>query len=143
MNKAILIGNLGRDPEVRYTSNGTAVSNMSIATTERYKDKSGERQEKVEWHQLVAWNRTAEIAGEYLRKESKIAVEGKLQTREWEDKDGNKRTITEVVVSHLEMLGEKQGQSSTRAAAKPKQPRQPRESLKDYYSEGQQDGIPF
>jgi single-strand DNA-binding protein len=82
MNKVILIGNLGRDPEIRYTANGTAVANFSIATTERYV-KDGEKQDKTEWHSLVAWNRTAEIVGEYLHKGSKIAIEGKLQTRAW------------------------------------------------------------
>ena len=80
MNRVILIGNLGRDPELRATSNGTAVCNFSIATTERYTDKAGQKQEKVEWHNLLCWNRTAEIAGEYLQKGSKVAIDGKLQT---------------------------------------------------------------
>jgi single-strand DNA-binding protein len=133
MNKVILIGYLGRDPETRFTPNGAAVANFSIATTERYVDKSGKRQEKTEWHKIVCWNRTAEIVGEYLKKGSRVALEGKLQTSEWEDKAGAKRYTTEVVVSHLEMLGEKQGQTASR----PKQAR--KDDLSEYYTEGADD----
>lgn len=107
VNKVILIGNLGRDPEVRYTPNGLAVANVTIATSEVWKDKaSGENQERTEWHRVVFYNRLAEIAGEYLRKGSKIFIEGRLQTRKWQDKTTNQdRYTTEVIADSLEMLG--------------------------------------
>lgn len=111
VNKVILIGNLGRDPEVRYTPNGLAVANISIATTEAWKDKqSGENQERTEWHRVVMYGRTAEIAGEYLRKGSKIFIEGRLQTRKWQDKNTNQdRYTTEVIADSLQMLDSKGG----------------------------------
>lgn len=105
VNKVILIGNLGRDPEVRYTADGVAVANFSIATSEQWKDKNGEKQERTEWHRIVAWRRLGEICGEYLRKGSQVFIEGKLQTRSWEDRDGVKRYITEVVAQAMQMLG--------------------------------------
>ena len=111
VNKVILIGNLGKDPEIRYTPNGLAVANLTIATSETWKDKqSGENQERTEWHRIVMYNRLAEIAGEYLRKGSKIFIEGRLQTRKWQDKtSGADRYMTEVVADSLEMLGGKPG----------------------------------
>ena len=113
VNKVILVGNLGRDPETRYTPDGSAITNASIATTETWKDKSGEKQEKTEWHRLVFFNRgnykLAEIAGEYLKKGSQIYVEGKLQTRKWQDKDGVEKYTTEVQVDTMQMLGSRQG----------------------------------
>jgi single-strand DNA-binding protein len=111
VNKVLLIGNLGRDPEVRFTPNGLAVANVTIATTEVWKDKaSGENQERTEWHRVVFYNRLAEIAGEYLRKGSKIYIEGRLQTRKWQDKTTNQdRYTTEVIADSLEMLGSKPG----------------------------------
>ena len=108
VNKVILIGRLGQDPEVKFTQSGTAVVNFSIATSETWKDKdSGEKQEKTEWHKVVAWRRLAEICGEYLHKGSQFYIEGKLQTRSWEDQDGNKRWTTEVVANQMQMLGSK------------------------------------
>lgn len=109
VNKVILIGNLGRDPEVRYTPNGLAVANLTIATTESWKDKqSGENQERTEWHRIAMYSRLAEIAGEYLRKGSKIYVEGRLQTRKWQDKNtGQDRYTTEVIADSLQMLDSK------------------------------------
>ena len=104
LNKAILIGNLGRDPEVKYTPSGLAVANFTIATTEKW-TKDGKKEEKTEWHRLVAFGRLAEICGEYLQKGKQIYAEGKLQTRDWTDKDGNKRYTTEIVVSQMQMLG--------------------------------------
>ena len=104
VNKVILIGNLGSDPEVKYTPSGVPVVNFNIATTEAWTDKGGERQERTEWHRLVLWRKLAEIAGQYLRKGSKIYVEGKLQTRSWDDQSGQKRYTTEVVVDDLQML---------------------------------------
>lgn len=105
LNKAMLIGNLGRDPEVRYTSGGTAVANFTLATNERWTDNAGERQERTEWHRIVVWGKQAEIAGEYLRKGRQIFVEGSLQTREWTDRDGNKRYTTEIRAQRFQMLG--------------------------------------
>ncbi len=104
INKVILIGNLGQDPEMRYTGNGTPVCNMRLATTERYKDANGELVERTEWHNIVAWARLAEICGEYLRKGSKVYFEGQLQTRSWEDRDGNTRYTTEIRAREMMML---------------------------------------
>ena len=106
INKVILVGNLGRDPEVRYSPSGAAIANVTIATGEGWKDKqTGEMQERTEWHRIVFFSRLAEIAGEYLRKGSQIYVEGRLQTRKWQDKDGNDRYTTEIVANELQMLG--------------------------------------
>ena len=105
VNKVILIGNLGGDPEVRYSPSGSAVANLTIATSETWKDKvSGERKEKTEWHRVVLFTRLGEIAGEYLKKGSKVYIEGRLQTRKWQDKSGNDRYTTEIVGSELQML---------------------------------------
>ena len=104
VNKVILIGNLGSDPELRYTPSGAAVANFSVATNETWVDNNGERQERTEWHRVVAWTRLAEICGEYLKKGSKIYIEGRLQTRSWEGQDGTKRYTTEIVARDLQML---------------------------------------
>lgn len=119
VNKVILIGNLGKDPEVRYTPNGLAVATITIATTEAWKDKaSGENQERTEWHRIVLYSRLAEIAGEYLRKGSKIFIEGRLQTRKWQDKTTNQdRYTTEIIADTLEMLGRSSGSSAEAPAA--------------------------
>ncbi len=106
VNKVILIGRLGKDPETRYMPNGEAVTNAALATSENWKDKSGEKQEKTEWHNLVFYRRLAEIAGEYLKKGSQVYIEGKLQTRKWE-KDGVTRYTTEIIVNEMTMLGGK------------------------------------
>jgi single-strand DNA-binding protein len=111
VNKVILVGNLGRDPEVRYMPNGEAVANFSIATTENWKDKSGVKQEKTEWHNIVMYRRLAEIAGEYLKKGRPVYIEGRLQTRKWE-KDGVTRYTTEIIGDQMQMLGGKEGGSS-------------------------------
>src|SRR5512143_1590192 len=107
VNKAILVGRLGKDPETRYMTNGEAVTNVSLATSENYKDKSGEKQERTEWHNLVFYRRLAEIAGEYLNKGSLIYVEGKIHTRKWADKEGKDRYTTEIIVNEMKMLGSK------------------------------------
>ena len=107
VNKVILVGRLGKDPETRYMTNGEAVTNVSLATSENWKDKSGEKQEKTEWHNLVFYRRLAEIAGEYLKKGSQVYVEGKLQTRKWQDKEGKDRYTTEIIVNEMKMLGGK------------------------------------
>ena len=109
VNKVILIGNLGRDPEIRYLPSGDAVANFSIATTEKWKDKTGEMQEQTEWHRISFFGRQAEICGEYLRKGSSVYIEGRLQTRKWTDKDGNERTTTEIRGDRMQMLGGRGG----------------------------------
>ena len=106
INKAMLIGNLGKDPETRYTQNGAAVTNFSVATTERWKDKDGQQQEQTEWHRIVTFGRLAEICNEYLNKGSKVYIEGRLQTRSWEQ-DGVKKYSTEIVAREMKMLGGK------------------------------------
>jgi single-strand DNA-binding protein len=106
VNKVILIGNLGKDPEVRYLNNGTAVASFSIATSEKWTDKTtGNKESKTEWHRVVIFGKLAEIAGEYLFKGKQVYIEGKLQTRDWEDKDENKRQTTEIVAHQMTMLG--------------------------------------
>lgn len=107
LNKVMLIGNLGRDPEVRYTPGGTAVASFPLATSEKFKNKNGEFEEKTEWHNVVLWGRQAEIAGEYLAKGRTVFIEGRLQTRKWQDKDGRDRWTTEVVGERMQMLGGK------------------------------------
>lgn len=105
VNKVILLGRLGADPEIRYTSNGTAVANFRIATSERWKNQDGEKEERTEWHRIVAFGKLGEICGEYLAKGKQIYIEGRLQTRTWEDKDKNQRTTTEIIATVMQMLG--------------------------------------
>jgi len=105
VNKVILVGRLGRDPETRYTGGGQAVANFSVATDETYKDKAGERQKRTEWHKIVVWGKQAEIAQQYLKKGSLVFIEGRIQSREWQDKEGQKRTSFEIVASNFRMLG--------------------------------------
>ena len=127
INKVVLVGNLGNDPEVKHTPSGMAVTNFSIATTERWKDKnSGEMQEKTEWHRIVAWGKTAEVAGRCLAKGRQVCVEGKIQTRKWQDKDGKDQYTTEVVAQSITFLDSKNRDSQA----------PPAES-------GQEDGLPF
>jgi single-strand DNA-binding protein len=105
VNKVILVGRLGRDPETRYTGGGQAVANFSVATDETYKDRNGERQKRTEWHKIVVWGKQAEIAQQYLKKGSLIFIEGRIQSREWQDKEGQKRTSFEIVANNFRMLG--------------------------------------
>ncbi|MEQ1837125.1 MAG: single-stranded DNA-binding protein [Candidatus Nitrotoga sp.] len=112
VNKVILVGRLGKDPETRYMPNGEAVTNCTLATSENWKDKAGEKQEKTEWHNLTFYRRLAEIAGEYLKKGSMIYVEGKLATRKWQDKEGKDRYTTDIIVGEMQMLSSKSGSSS-------------------------------
>ena len=107
LNKVMLIGNLGKDPEVRYTQSGTAVASFSLATSERFKNKNGEWEDKTEWHNVTLWGRLAEIAGEYLAKGKTVYIEGRLQTRKWQDKDGRDRYTTEIVGDRMQMLSGK------------------------------------
>ena len=124
VNKVILVGNLGRDPEVRYMPDGGAITNISIATTDTWKDKGGEKQEKTEWHRIVFFSKLAEIAGEYLKKGSQVYIEGRLQTRKWQDKDGQDKYSTEIVADRMQMLGSRSGggdnQPNENTASSPK-----------------------
>ena len=148
VNKVILVGNLGKDPELRYTSSGKAVCNFTVATSERYKDQDGEAQEKTEWHSIVVWEKLAEICGKYLEKGKQIYREGKLQTRKWQDRDGNDRYTTEVVCYSMQMLGRKddndrpepRSQQSEQRPASQTAPSQ-RQQREQY--EAPQDDIPF
>ncbi|WP_019616035.1 single-stranded DNA-binding protein [Psychromonas ossibalaenae] len=131
VNKVVLVGNLGKDPEMRYMPNGSAVANLTLATTESWKDKqTGERKEKTEWHRLTVFNRLGEMCGEYLKKGAKIYVEGKLQTRKWQGQDGQDRYTTEVVVAEIQMMDSRnpaQGQGQFQQNA-PQQNAQPQQS---------------
>ena len=110
INKAILIGNLGADPEMRYTKDGTTVASFTVATTERWKDRDGNMQETTEWHRIVAWRKLADICGQYLQKGSKVYIEGKIQTRKWQDQNGQDRYTTEIVAQEMKMLSPKGGE---------------------------------
>jgi len=121
INKAILIGNLGSDPETRFIQDGTCVCNLRVATSERFKDRNGEMQERVEWHRVVLWGRLAEIANEYLQKGARVYIEGKIETRKWVDRDGNDRYTTEIKASNMKMLSGKgeEGNRGGRASPTP------------------------
>lgn len=112
VNKVILIGNLGKDPETRYMSNGEAVTNITLATTDTWKDRNGEKQEKTEWHRVTFYRKLAEIAGEYLKKGRPVYVEGRLETRKWTDKSGADRYTTEIIANEMKMLGSRSGSGS-------------------------------
>ncbi len=143
VNKVILVGNLGKDPEIRYMPNGNAVANLTLATSESWKDKqTGDQQEKTEWHRIVMFRRLAEIAGEYLKKGSQIYIEGKLQTRKWQDNSGNDRYTTEIVADEMQMLGGRGGGGSAGFAEKPAPAREP-ESASASASQDFDDDIPF
>jgi len=112
VNKVILVGNLGRDPDMKYTASGSAIANITVATSESWNDKqTGERQERTEWHRVVFFRRLAEVAGEYLRKGSQVYIEGKLQTRKWQDQNGQDRYTTEIVANEMQMLGSRGGEA--------------------------------
>jgi single-strand DNA-binding protein len=150
VNKVILIGNLGNDPEVRYTAGGSAVANVSLATTESWRDKeSGEQQEKTEWHRIVFFGRLAEIVAEYLKKGSQIYVEGRLQTRKWQDKEGNDRYTTEIVANEMQMLGSRGGAAGAAAPgdnsgrSAPSEPRAKEKGKSKADDEFVDDDIPF
>ncbi len=131
INKVMLIGRLGQDPEVRYTPDGTAVANFSIATSEEWKDKnSGEKRERTEWHRIVAWRRLGEICGEYLSKGRQVYIEGRIQTRQWDDRDGNKRYTTEIVAREMKML-DSRGAGSGGGESHPEEPPLPEPMMGD------------
>ena len=125
VNKVILVGNLGRDPEVRHTQTGKAVANFTLATSRKWRDKDGQQQEQTEWHKIVAWDRLAEICTEYLSKGRQVYIEGRLQTRDWEDKEGNKRWTTEIVALDMKMLGRRSDYESGSGAQAPSDPPPP------------------
>lgn len=129
VNKVILIGNLGQDPEIRYMQNGKAVANMSIATSESWNDQQGQKQEKTEWHRITAYDKLAEIIGEYVKKGSKIYVEGKLQTRKWQDQQGQDKYTTEVIINQMQMLDGKKdsGNGGGQQQPQPAQRQQPQQ----------------
>ena len=156
INKAILIGNLGADPETRYTAGGSAVTNVNLATSDSWKDKStGEMQERTEWHRVVFFARLAEVAGEYLRKGSKIYIEGRIQTRKWQDKEGNDQYTTEIIANDMQMLdsrsssnsGDGQRQSAPQSSGQrsPQQQRQPAQQQPAFAGgmDDDDDDIPF
>ncbi|MCX6182356.1 MAG: single-stranded DNA-binding protein [Bacteroidetes bacterium] len=131
VNKVILVGNLGKDPEVRYLEGGTAVANFTLATTETYKDKNGNRVEQTEWHNVVVWRGLAEIAEKYLKKGNQVYVEGKLRTRTWDDKDGVKRYTTEIIADNMTMLGGKREDIAGAQVEKPKNQKSTPDELGD------------
>jgi single-strand DNA-binding protein len=147
VNKVILVGNLGKDPELRYTASGTAVATFSLATSERYKDKQGQQQDKTEWHNVVAWRQLAEICGKYLHKGKQVYIEGRIQTRSYDDRDGNKKYITEIVADQMQMLSrasDEGGSQRTQAApAKNDFNQQRPASQDDDQSFNTDDDIPF
>lgn len=137
VNKVILVGRLGADPEVRYTPSGVAVANFNMATSEEWKDKNtGEKKEQTEWHRIVAWRRLGEICGEYLKKGRQVYIEGSLQTRSWEDKEGNKRYTTEVIAYKMQMLGSPDDRGGSSPSSPSDFPPEPPEHLPE-------DDIPF
>jgi single-strand DNA-binding protein len=136
VNKVILVGNLGADPEVRYTPSGKAVATFNVATKEQWTGKDGEKTERTEWHKIVAWARLGEICGEYLHKGSQVYVEGRLQTKSWEDKEGNKRYTTEIVAQIMQMLGSAAGKGGTARSTEERFPTEEPVTIPD-------DDIPF
>jgi len=141
VNKVILIGNLGADPELRYTSSGRAVVNFNLATSRTWNNRDGEKQEETEWHRIVAWDKLAEICGEYLKKGAQTYVEGRLQTRSWEDKNGVKRYTTETVVSEMRMLGSRQDSGSSGSSKSSDASSPPPENLPSTFEAD--DDLPF
>lgn len=130
VNKVILVGNLGKDPDLRYTPSGAAVATFSLATSERFKGKDGQMQDRTEWHNIVVWNKLAEICGKYLHKGKQIYIEGRIQTRSYDDKEGNKRYITEIVAEEMQMLG-RAGEESAGSARGEARPARQRETARE------------
>ncbi len=130
LNKAILIGNLGADPETRYMQDGTCVCNIRLATTERFKGRNGERQERTEWHRVVLWGKLGEIANQYLHKGSQVYIEGRIETRKWQDRDGNDRYSTDIRAREMKMLGGK-GEGAPRTSTPAEKPSQAAPSAND------------
>lgn len=142
VNKVTLIGNLGKDPETRYMPNGDAVTNITLATSENWKDKSGDQQEKVEWHRVTFYRKLADIAGQYLKKGSSVYVEGKLETRKWTDKAGVERYTTEIIASEMKMLGDKKESGAPDIAQAVSRPQQSKAQVPREFAD-MDDDIPF
>ena len=142
LNKVILIGNVGRDPELRYTASGQAVANFSLATSEAWTNRDGEREQRTEWHRIVAWGRLAEICGEHLSKGKQVYIEGRLQTRQWDDQSGNKRYTTEVVAREMVMLG-RAGETVDVQTDAPPQDFPAEENASQAAGGGDDDDLPF
>ncbi|MGE4617632.1 MAG: single-stranded DNA-binding protein [Gammaproteobacteria bacterium] len=144
INKATLIGNLGADPEIRYTTNGSAVANVRLATAESWRDKeTGEQQERTEWHRVVFFGRLAEIVEQYLRKGSQVYVEGRIQTRKWQDRDGNDRYTTEIVANEMQMLGGRGAGGGAPAKSDDAPASSPASGLSEQPTDDFDDDIPF
>jgi single-strand DNA-binding protein len=154
LNKVMLLGNLGKDPEVRYTSSGRAMATFTLATSQTWRDQDGNDQERTEWHRIVAWGRLGEICGEYLGKGKQVFIEGRIQSRDWEDQDGNKRTTVEIIANDMIMLGgtgqgQGQGRSQSDYGQRRSEPPQrqaaaePRRQAEDRYVPPPEDDIPF
>jgi len=140
VNKVILLGNVGKDPEVKYFDNDVAVASFSIATSETYKDKSGQKQTKTEWHNITAWRGLAKLAENYIKKGTQLYIEGKITTRSWDDKDGNKRYTTEIVANSIQMLGKKDSGNSEAPAPTPNIDSAPQDTG---LGDGATDDLPF
>ena len=143
LNKVMLIGYLGDDPEIRYTPSGSAVANFRMATTEQWTSKEGEREERTEWHRIVAWRKLGETCGEYLHKGSLVYIEGNLQTRSWEDRDGNKRWTTEIIAYRMQMLDRKEGPGEVVPVEEPFPAEEQVEATPTADPEAPEDDIPF
>ena len=148
LNKVLLIGNLGKDPEVRYTSSGKAVATFTLATSQQWKDQGGTDQERTEWHRIVAWGRLGEVCGEYLSKGRQVYIEGRIQSREWEDQEGNKRTTVEIVANDMIMLGGRgagggRGRDDSPPSDRGPQGGQQRRPDRSYEPPPPEDDIPF
>jgi len=141
LNKVLILGRLGRDPEIRYTGSGKAVATFTVATSQTWKDQGGENQERTEWHRIVAWDRLGEICNEYLTKGSQVYIEGRLQSRDWEDSNGNKRSTTEIVANDLIMLGSKGGEKRQERPTQNKPA--PTQSKGADYAPPPEDEVPF
>lgn len=139
VNKVILVGRIGKDPDTRYMTSGEAVTNITLATSETWKDRSGEKQEKTEWHNLVFYKKLAEIAGEYLKKGSQIYVEGRIQNRKYQDKEGKDRYVTEIIVNEMKMLGGKPEEEKKERSA----PEKPKAKAEGGSFDNFEDDIPF
>lgn len=153
LNKVMLIGNLGADPETRFTQDGTCVCNLRLATTEKFKNRAGEQQERTEWHRVVLWGRLGEIANQYLTKGARVYIEGKIETRKWQDRDGNDKYTTEIRANEMKMLGGGSGRSGggessgggfpAQGGAAPKGDNDPFASAPDFGDVPVDDDIPF
>ncbi len=143
VNKVILIGNLGRDPEVRYTKSGTSVATLNLATTDSWTDQNGQKQERTEWHRVVAWAKLADIAKEYLTKGQQVYIEGRLQTRSWDDRDGNKRYTTEIKADQMVMLGGRRGGENSERGEPSSSPSPPGPEETPEPFDAKEDDVPF